>query len=29
MEEGAFFDGRAHMAEEVEKKKDVHQADLS
>jgi hypothetical protein len=29
MEEGAFFDGRAHMAEEVEKKKDGHQADLS
>ena len=27
MEEGAFFDGRSHMAEEVEKKKDVHQAD--
>ena len=28
MEEGAFFDGRAHMAEEVDKKNDVHQADL-
>ena len=27
MEEGALFDGRAHMAEAVEKKKDVHQAD--
>ena len=27
MEEGAFFDGRSHMAEVVEKKKDVHHAD--
>ena len=27
MEEGAFFDGRSHMAEAVEKKKDVHHAD--
>ena len=27
MEEGAFFDGRSHMVEAVEKKKDVHQAD--
>ena len=26
MEEGAFFDGRSHMAEAVEKKKDVHHA---
>ena len=29
MEEGAFFDGRSHMVEVTEKKKDVHQADLS
>jgi cytoskeletal protein CcmA (bactofilin family) len=27
MEEGAFFDGRSHMADVVEKKNDVHQAD--
>jgi cytoskeletal protein CcmA (bactofilin family) len=27
MEEGAFFDGRSHMADAVEKKNDVHQAD--
>jgi cytoskeletal protein CcmA (bactofilin family) len=27
MEEGAFFDGRSHMAEAVERKKDVHNAD--
>jgi cytoskeletal protein CcmA (bactofilin family) len=27
MEEGAFFDGRSHMAEVEEKRKDVHQAD--
>ena len=27
MEEGAFFDGRSHMAEAAEKKKDVHHAD--
>ena len=27
MEEGAFFDGRSHMAEVVEKKKDVHHTD--
>jgi len=27
MEEGAFFDGRSHMAEVAEKRKDVNQAD--
>ena len=27
MEEGAFFDGRSHMADVVEKKNDVHKAD--
>ena len=27
MEEGAFFDGRSHMAEAVENKKDVHHTD--
>ena len=27
MEEGAFFDGRSHMAEAAEKKKDVHHED--
>ena len=27
MEEGAFFDGRSHMADVVEKKNDVNQAD--
>ena len=27
MEEGAFFDGRSHMVEVAEKKKDVHHAD--
>jgi cytoskeletal protein CcmA (bactofilin family) len=27
MEEGAFFDGRSHMAEAAVKKKDVHHAD--
>jgi cytoskeletal protein CcmA (bactofilin family) len=27
MEEGAFFDGRSHMVEVMEKKKDVHHAD--
>ena len=27
MEEGAFFDGRSHMVEVTEKKKDAHHAD--
>lgn len=27
MEEGAFFDGRSHMVEAVENKKDVHHTD--
>jgi cytoskeletal protein CcmA (bactofilin family) len=27
MEEGAIFDGRAHMAQMMEKKSDAHQAD--
>jgi cytoskeletal protein CcmA (bactofilin family) len=27
MEEGAFFDGRSHMVEATEKKKDIHQTD--
>jgi len=27
MEEGAFFDGRSHMAEAVENKKNVHHTD--